>query len=82
MYQTLHETIQVIALFSQGNCTPKKYLWRGTTFFIDQITLKSDVKDGGVKWRYFSVVANDSNVYRLSWNLDSLEWFVEEVWID
>lgn len=48
---------------------------------IDDITLVSDFKEGGVKHKIYSVVVA-GDVYRLVYDLRNQDWFVEAVWED
>lgn len=82
MYQTLHEDISVVGIFSRGTFVPKKFKWRQRELKITEVTLTSNTKDGGVKFIWFSVVAEDKNVYRLLFNRENYQWWVEEVWIE
>lgn len=82
MYQTLHEEIEVAGVFSRGKYKPVKFKWRTRQLKIQEITLVADTKDGGVRKRWFSLVAEDKNVYRLLFNLENFQWFIEEVWVE
>lgn len=81
MYQTIHETIEVAAVFQHGKCTPKKFKWQGRILEVNKITLQSDAKDGGVKKRFYSIVSG-ANVYRLEYNRESEQWTLLEIWVD
>ncbi len=41
----------------------------------------TELKDGGVRQRLYSVVVGP-NVYRLLFNRDTEEWWLEEVWCE
>ena len=81
MYQTIHETIAVAGVYEQHKFTPKKFKWRNRQYVIDQITLSSAIKDGGVQFRTYSVMSG-GNLYRLMFNRDDEGWFLEEVWCE
>lgn len=82
MYQTLHEEVSVAGIFSRGKFIPKRFKWKYRDFTISEVTLVSDSKDGGVRKRWFSVLTQDKNVFRLVFNQENYHWWVEEVWID
>jgi hypothetical protein len=81
MYQTIDESIVVAGVYRGGKFEPKKFQWGRQTIEISAITLVSDVKDGGVKKRYFSVISGN-NVYRLIFNRESEQWYLGELWIE
>lgn len=81
MYQPIHDHISVVGVYESGIFTPKKFKWRNKVLVISEITLSSNVKDGGVKKRLYSVVAG-GNVYRLTFNRDQENWILDEVWYE
>jgi hypothetical protein len=81
MYQTIHEQITVAGVYKSHTFTPRKFLWRKKPYLITEITLKADTKDGGVIKRLYSVVVK-GNVYRLEFNRDNENWWLEEVWCE
>ncbi len=81
MYQTIGESIKVVGVFAHQKFTPKKFEWRTQTYPISEITLVNDVKDGGIKKRFYSVMSA-GNLYRLCFNRDNESWRLEEVWCE
>lgn len=81
MYQTIDETIAVAGVYNQSSFVPKKFRWHQQTLKIDQITLISDTKDGGVRKRLYSVMSG-GNVYRLEFNRDTEQWLLNQLWFD
>ncbi len=81
MYQTVDEAIDVIGSYSHGKFVPKKFRWGKRVLVVDQITLQSDTKDGGVRKRLVSVVV-DKEVYRLEFNRESEQWYLREMWVE
>lgn len=80
-YQPIHDSIVVAGVYRQGKFTPKKFQWRNRTLQIDEITLVSDVKDGGVRKRLYSVVVG-TDVFRLEFDRDNESWLLAEVWVE
>lgn len=81
MYQTIGEEISVVGSYKSHHFTPYKFLWRNKSYKIDQITLISDVKDGGIKKRWYSVVVGQE-VYRILFNRETETWTLEELWVE
>lgn len=81
MFTTLHDRIQVIGTFTFKGFVPKKFQWKNKTYIVKRVTLVSDVKDGGLRQRWYSVEAA-GNIYRLLHNRDYEEWWVEAVYVD
>ncbi|HEX7017863.1 MAG TPA: hypothetical protein VF209_03070 [Patescibacteria group bacterium] len=80
MFTKLHDRIQVIGIFTFKGFIPKKFQWKDKVYLINQVTLVSDVKDGGLRQRWYSVEVR-GNVYRLLYNRDHDEWWLEEVYV-
>lgn len=81
MYQTIHEQISVAGVYNQGKFSLRKFLWRQQEYTVDQVTLISNAKDGGVVLRYYSILSKH-NVYRLLFNITKETWYIEEIWIE
>ena len=81
MYQRIAEKIAVAGWYTRGTFAPRKFRWRERDYPISQITLKSDVKDGGVRYRIYSVMANQE-LYRLSFDRDNEQWELTELWVE
>lgn len=81
MFQPVHERISVAGIYHQGKFTPRKFQWRKHTFVIKEVTYAADFNDAGVHQRQYSVVAQQQ-VYRLLFQRDREEWWLEEVWDD
>ena len=76
----INEPIDVAGVYSNKRpFQPTKFRWNNKLLPISQITLTSDVKDGGIKKRLYSVVA-DNVLYRLEFTLDIEQWKLLEIW--
>lgn len=80
-YQTIHETIEVVGTYAHAAFTPKKMKWNNRIFPIDTITFTTDMRDGNVRKRIYSVVSKGT-VYRISFNRETEQWFLEEIWCE
>lgn len=81
MYQTIHEKVAVAGVYDQGKFWPKKLRWGNQNFPVEQVTFVADTKDGGARWRQYSLVAA-GNLYRLAFQRDEETWWLEEVWLE
>ncbi len=81
MYQTIHETVRVAGIFKQSQFRPVWFDWQGRRFDVDNITLVSDYNQGQVKHTIYSIEAQ-GNLYRLLHDLQSQDWYLEQVWMD
>lgn len=81
MYHTVDEMIDVVGSYSRGRFVPRKFRWGKRVLTIDQITLQSDAKDGGVRKRLVSVVVG-KDVFRLEFNRETEQWYLREVWVE
>jgi len=81
MYQTIHEAIAVVGVYSHACFTPKKFLWKNRVHQIADITSVTDIRDGQVRARRYSCVA-ENNSYRLVFNRSEETWLLEEVWCE
>ncbi len=81
MYQRIHETISVIGVYKEAAFVPKKFLWNSRVYRVDEITFVTNVRDGGVQKRMYSLISK-GNAYRVVFNRDEETWKLEEVWCD
>lgn len=81
MYQTIHEKIAVAGVYDKTSFTPKKFKWKSRELKISQVTFVNDHKDGGVRWRTYSVMAG-GNLYRITFNRETELWMLEEMWYE
>lgn len=81
MYEPIHESISVIGVYKNAKFFPRKFLWLDKEYLISQITFSADIRDGSVRKRQYSVVANN-NSYRLLFDRAEETWTLEEVWYE
>ena len=81
MYQTINEQIIIAGVYQANKFIPKKFKWGEKTYLVDEITLSSDFKDGGVRKRAYSVVSS-GNVFRLEFNRETEGWWLREIWVE
>ena len=71
----------VAGVFRTGRFTPRKFQWGSRVLQVDEVTLVSDLKDGGVRQRRYGVVSG-GNLYRLLFNRENEQWILEEIWVE
>lgn len=81
MYQKISETVAVAGVYSASKFSPKKFQWRGRSFVISAVHSVHDFRDGTVKKRRFSVMA-EKNLYLLEFNRDTETWLLEQIWVE
>lgn len=81
MFQTIGEKVAVAGVYSRGAFLPKKIQWGERILVIAEITLITDIKDGLVKKRMYSLLSG-KELYRLIFNRDTETWVLEEVWVE
>ena len=81
MYQTIHEDVEVAGVFKQGQFVPKRFLWAKNQYDIQEITMKIKILEYGEATLIYScMIRQIQAVARLSFNLKSHHWKIEEIW--
>lgn len=81
MYQKINQKIWVAGVYKNTSFTPVKFQWGKKQFPIQEITLQSNIKDGQIYKRFYSVISG-REVYRLEFNRTSETWYLKEIWVD
>lgn len=79
MFISIGDRISVLCVYTNGVCTPKKFLWKGKAYSIQTVTVISDIPDGKMKNRMYSCVAHGT-LYRIVFSRDNETWTLEELW--
>jgi hypothetical protein len=81
-YQAIDVPIKVVGRYRPGQgFIPVKFHWQDRTLAITRITLQSDLKDGEIKKRWYSVLVG-SELYRIEFNRESEQWRLKEIWVE
>ena len=75
------EKTDVVAIFKNHQAIPYSFYWAGKKFIVETINLRYQKRVGDGKCCYFSVTAED-NYFKLVFDTNNLEWWVEEVYSD
>lgn len=81
MFQTIAEKIEVAGVYRNAQFIPKKIQWRKKILLIKEITLITDIRDGQVRKRMYSVMCGNE-LYRIVFNRDTEVWILEEIWVE
>lgn len=81
MFQTIDETIAVAGVYQRSRFVPKKFLWKDREYRIENVTLISEVRDGQIKKRLYSVLCG-KQLYRLLFNRETENWTLTEIWVE
>ncbi len=75
MQQT--ESVEIIASFSQGGVFPRVIKWGKRQYKILKVNLVHTIKEGAVRIYFFSV-SDEANAWKLGFNTETLQWWVED----
>jgi hypothetical protein len=81
MLETINETIEVIAKFSDKKTIPVKFLWHGREILIKKVNLAYSAWEGRTKFHFFAV-SDDTNYFKLQFNAENLSWTLLESYAD
>jgi len=81
MYQPIGEEISVAGVFARGQFQPTKFRWQNQVYPIKEVTFTAQVRDGGVIYRFFSVLSG-GNLYRLRFEPLAQHWQLQEIWCE
>lgn len=79
MYESINEAISVIGVYANAHFVPKKFLWKDTQYLISSVTFVTDIKEGDIKKRHYTVISG-GNAYRLLFDRSQETWKLKEVW--
>lgn len=81
MFTSLNEPVSVVAVYSNNTVQPRKLLWRGREYQVEKITLTSDIREGVIQRRVYSIQL-EKNIYRLEFNRTTESWKLLEVYCE
>ncbi len=71
------EPVEVIVTFTKQGIFPRVLKWGKNTYKILQVNLVHSIKEGAVRIYFFSV-SDEANAWKLGFNTESLQWWVED----
>ena len=81
MFTPLNERVSVVVVYANNAVKPYKLRWRGQEHLIEKITLTSDLTEGIIKRRVYSVQFAGA-LYRLEFNRMTEHWKLLEVYCE
>lgn len=75
---TIHEPIEVVALFNCGKLKPLIFVWKGKKIFIEQISFEWQTRMGAARLWHFTAAARRT-LYLLVFNSVALRWTLEGI---
>lgn len=73
------EQTDVVAIFKNHQAIPYSFYWAGKKFIVEGINLRYQKRVGDGKLCYFSVIAEE-NFFKLVFDTNALEWWIEEIY--
>ena len=70
MLTQIDEPIIVAGVYEKASFFPRVFLWQSQKYKVEKITLVSEIKDGSVRQRVYSVISGDV-LYRLKFYLEN-----------
>ncbi len=74
----LSESIDVWVFFKKGQFQPHIFFWKDRRIEIEKINLVHTTRNGLVNAYHFSV-SSGGNFYRLGFDTEELNWFLEAI---
>lgn len=79
MHNILHESVDVLATFSNRHVRPLHMRWNERNYSIKNVNLVHTAREGKKKIFYFSV-SDIANYFKLKLDSETLEWHLVEVY--
>jgi hypothetical protein len=78
-YEEIGDPVDVITLFHNGNMSPLRFRWKSQVFKVSKVNGGWLSEEGLSKRKHFAVSVGTSDVYELSYSVDSQRWELERV---
>jgi hypothetical protein len=78
-YEEIGDPVEVITLFRNGQMSPLRFRWNHHVYKVSRVNGGWISEEGVHKRRHFAVCAGSSDVYELSYAMDSQCWLLERV---
>lgn len=73
------DSIDVVAIFTKDGIFPRVIRWGKKSYRILKVNLVHTIKEGAVRIYFFSV-SDEANAWKLGFNTETLQWWVEDVY--
>ncbi len=76
--ERINEPVGVLAEFSGGQCTPRRFVWKRRTYEVARVNGRwIDRHDDAASWNYS--VQSGEETYYLRFLTGPMEWWLEQV---
>lgn len=79
MYDYVNDPVDVTVDFSWPRVRPKKIRWNNRDYILERVNLIHATHEGDKKLYYFSV-SDRTNLFKLRFESDTLEWRLVEIY--
>jgi hypothetical protein len=81
MFTEIHEPIITLVSYERAGMQLKRFRWRNQLFAVEKVTAVTNIRDGSVRQRRWSVVSGGA-VYRLLFDRVAETWELEAVYCE
>jgi len=82
MIESIHDPIEVIALFAGGALKPVRFRWKSKTVHIAKITGDWIRHEGQNKIHFFALLADNKDYYEIRYDTREMTWQLTRVWME
>ena len=82
MYETVDESVDVLAAFGRGfrDAKPLRVEWNNRTHIIDKIGYQHKVREGRKVHHIYSCSTEDGMFFELRFDADDINWTLKRTW--
>ena len=82
MIESIHDPIEVIAIFTGGVMKPVRFRWKNKTVKISKVTGDWVRHEGQNKIHYFALLADNQDYYEVRYDTRETTWQLTRVWME
>jgi hypothetical protein len=82
MIESIHDPIEVIAVFSGGVMKPVRFRWKNKTVKVARVTGDWIRHEGQNKIHYFALLADNQDYYEVRYDTRETTWQLTRVWME
>jgi hypothetical protein len=82
MIESIHDPIEVIAVFTGGVMKPVRFRWKNKTVKIARVTGDWVRHEGQNKIHYFALLADNQDYYEVRYDTRDTTWQLTRVWME
>ncbi|MBU1132607.1 hypothetical protein KKC32_05190 [Patescibacteria group bacterium] len=77
MYETIGQQVEVLVAFMRDRVLPLSFRWNNKKYSINNVNLAYYDREGRKKCYHYSVTS-DGSCFKLSFDTESNQWFLQE----